>query len=216
MAPRMLLLALAAAAAACSAAQQTPAAGAALPPAPVAGTPADAAHPCVYTPPPTGCHTDGKGGSVCDTQGSQAKCERPNEKQQYAKCVVVIAGVAAAWATMYNVNQRRRPEGPEQLPLLMPKPGQEGYNPSEPQNMQSHKTYGVSRFCLFPVLWNTRQDQYTTVAYVAFLVTWLTVGYYFMQPCPNGAPFFSFCAGAGSDVYVCAVSPDGTSCLAQY
>jgi hypothetical protein len=105
---------------------------------------------------------------------------------------------------------------PEQLPLLMPKPGQEGYNPSEPQNMQSHKTYGVSRFCLFPVLWNTRQDQYTTVAYVAFLVTWLTVGYYFMQPCPNGAPFFSFCAGAGSDVYVCAVSPDGTSCLAQY
>ena len=207
MAPRALLLALALAHAACSVAQPAPGAGAALPAAPAAGVPSDAEHPCVYTPPKTGCHSDGKGGSVCDTQGSHATCERPNEKQQFTKFILVIAGVFAAWGIMYTVNQRRRPGGPEELPLMSPQKIQPG---------QENKNYGMTIFCWFPVLWNTRQDQYTTVAYVAFLVAWLTAGWFFLQPCPNGAPFFSFCGSAGSDVYVCAVSPDGTGCLAQY
>ena len=209
MARHALLLALALAHAASSFAQVASAgaatAGAALP----AG--ADDKHPCTYEPPQQLCHTDPRTGTTgCEDKG--AWCERPNDVQNARKVMLVFGGVIVGYAVLVAVNSRRRlPASSEELPLLTPKAGQ---SPSAPAD--AGETYGKAMlFCCCPCLWRTRQDQYTSAAFLAFLFAWLLTGFFFIKPCPNNAPFFSFCSGAGSDAYTCVLTPDSTACVAQ-
>ena len=210
MARHALFLTLALAQAACSFAQVATAGAATT----GAAAPAvDDKHPCIYEPPQQVCHADTRTGTTgCEDKG--AWCERPNDVQNARKVMLVFAGVFVGYAVLVVVNSRRRmPASSEELPLLAQKPGQ---IQSAPQEAAGETYMKATLFCCCPCLWRTRQDQYTSAAFLTFLFAWLLTSYFFIKPCLNDAPFFSFCSGAGSDAYTCVLTPDSTACVAQF